>query len=267
VTQLALALVSIAIAATSAGATNGPVAKTQSDQDRQDYEAYEAALREVNEEADRVSRTQGYGEESVRPSRPATQTAIRPIVSLGSALPTSGPLPTGATPGSPSSAAASAPASAPVTRTVALATTRASSASATSGDVPAGCSLFLPGYASVPTEKCMQCHALSRTHPVDLDYAATIQKNPKFMYRPVEEVVRRGVFLPNGQIACVTCHDANSPWQDRIALPAGSQARAAVDPRNHETYAGNQVQSASTLPPHSAVTPTPLCQACHTYGD
>jgi len=40
-----------------------------------------------------------------------------------------------------------------------------------------------------------------------------------------------------------------------------------VDPRNRDTYASPHAQPAAALPAHSAVTPTPLCQACHTYGD
>ena len=266
-TQLALTLLSIAVATPSTAPTTSPQAQltTQSEQDRKDYEAYEATLREVNAEADRIDRARFEADSSVRPLAPAVPTPTRAVAMLGTPALTS-QAGSGATQSSASRAApatlvaAYAPAPAP-------AAARAAVAQAPDPSAPAGCSLFAPGYATVPTEKCLQCHGLSRTHPVDIDYEGTIQRNPAFMYRPVAEVIKRGVFLPNGQIACVTCHDANSPWKDRIALPPGAKARPAVDPRNRDTYASPETQPAAALPAHSAVTPTPLCQACHTYGD
>ena len=274
--QLALTVMSIAIATTSAAPVEraAPQATTQSEQDRRDYEAYEAALREVNTEADRLARSRAELEGSYRPpsvlvsaktpAAPATRTAT---VATASAPTYGGALATvtvsSASRPTPASLAASTGAPA-----AAMVASRPSASTASAEGPPPGCSLFEPGSATVSTAKCMQCHGLSRTHPVDVDYAATIQRNPAFMYRPVEEVIRRGVFLPNGQVACVTCHDANSPWQDRIALPPGTTARPAVDPRKRETYAPLiQTAAAASLPAHSAVTPTPLCQACHTYGD
>jgi len=264
VTQLALTLLSIAVATPSTAPTTGAPAQVaaQSEQDRKDYEAYEAALREVNAEAERIDRERFDAGSSDRPSLPAP---TRSVAMLGTPALTSqagaGASQPGPSRAAPATLVASyAPAPAP-------AAARAAVALAPDPSAPAGCSLFAPGYATVPTEKCLQCHGLSRTHPVDIDYEGTIQRNPSFMYRPVAEVIKRGVFLPNGQIACVTCHDANSPWKDRIALPPGAQARPAVDPRNRDTYASPHAQPAAALPAHSAVTPTPLCQACHTYGD
>jgi hypothetical protein len=267
VTQLALTLW-IAIVTTSAPNNNpAPQALSQSEQDRRDYEAYESALRVVNAEAERMDQARANLEGGNRAPAPAISTATRSVAMLGSPALTNSPETRNAEPSASRAAPATLVASYGPTPTTAPPAVRASVGSASASGAPAGCSLFESGYATVPTEKCLQCHGLSRTHPVDLDYAATIQKNPAFMYRPLAEVIKRGVFLPNGQIACVTCHDANSPWQDRIALPPGTQARPAVDPRNRDTYASPQAQPAATLPAHSAVTPTPLCQACHTYGD
>ena len=274
--QLALTVMSIAIATMSAAPADraAPPATTQSEQDHRDYEAYEAALKEVNAEADKTARSRAELEGSYRPTS-VLVSATTPVAQAArtAAVATATAPVYAAAPATVSVSSASRPTPASLsastgTPAVAMVASRPSASAASAGGSPAGCSLFEPGFASVPTAKCMQCHGLSRTHPVDLDYAATIQRNPAFMYRPVEEVIRRGVFLPNGQVACVTCHDANSPWQDRIALPPGTTARPAVDPRKRETYAPLiQTAAAASLPAHSAVTPTPLCQACHTYGD
>jgi len=123
------------------------------------------------------------------------------------------------------------------------------------------CPLFGPKAAQIPTADCMSCHALSRTHPVDIDYAAAAQRR-SFEFRPVQEVIRRGVFLPQGQVRCVTCHDGASPWKYSIALPPASQARpAVVISRNPQVW--EKAASAEPLRRGAAVTPTPLCLACH----
>jgi hypothetical protein len=106
----------------------------------------------------------------------------------------------------------------------------------------------------------MSCHAATGRddHPVDVDYeAARAHDRP---LRPLADVVARGVFVPDGAIRCVTCHDARSPWKHRIALPPGSTPRAAVNPRDPDTW---ERRAAAVPPPGSAVTPTPLCLACH----
>ena len=133
---------------------------------------------------------------------------------------------------------------------------------------PSSCSLFGPDAARTPTDECMRCHGLHQTHPVDFEYAPAAARRPEAL-RPAEEAVRRGVFLPEGQVKCVTCHDAQSPWKYRIALPPGAAAHPAVDlssPRTYETP--RKIIEAQPPPPRgAAVTPTPLCRSCHTYGD
>ena len=110
----------------------------------------------------------------------------------------------------------------------------------------------------------MSCHEFTRTHPVQVDYAAAAARAPD-LYRPLDEAIRRGVFLPDGQIKCLTCHDPGSRWKYKIALPPGAAA-PAVDPRKPQTYE-RPPALAAPLPPGSAVSPTPLCQSCHTFGD
>jgi cytochrome c peroxidase len=124
-----------------------------------------------------------------------------------------------------------------------------------------GCLLFTSEAARADAERCMACHRLSRTHPVDLDYAAAQGRQPSSLRAP-GAVVRRGVFLPDGQIRCVTCHDARSPWKDRIALPPGAPASPTVDPGVPATYETHGTHRAAPLP-GTAVTARPLCLACH----
>lgn len=136
-------------------------------------------------------------------------------------------------------------------------------ASAPSGD-QAQCPLFQPGAERVPTGDCVSCHGLTQTHPVDLDYASSAAAS-RGALRSADEVIRRGVFLPGGQLKCVTCHDPRSPWQYKIALPPGAVARPAVNPRDPSTY--DRPRASPRVAPGGAVTPTPLCKACHTLGD
>lgn len=114
----------------------------------------------------------------------------------------------------------------------------------------------------------MSCHGLTQTHPVEIDYAAAAARRPEF-YRTPAEATRRGAFMPDGQVKCVTCHDPLSPWKDKIALPPGAQPTPAVDLTNPRTFESRRALEAAntTLPPNSAVSPTPLCRLCHTYGD
>jgi len=133
------------------------------------------------------------------------------------------------------------------------------------GEAPT-CLLFGRDAARVESRQCMECHGTA-THPVDLDYAAAQQQQPSSL-RPVAEAIQRGVFLPDGQLRCVTCHDARSPWMYRVALPAGAEARPAVDPRAPATYRTSGPGAAHIQPlPGAAVTPTPLCKSCHSIGD
>lgn len=139
-----------------------------------------------------------------------------------------------------------------------------SSAGGASPTPTAPCSLLEPGADRTRTEDCMTCHQFNRTHSVDVDYGAAAARAPE-LYRPPDEAIRRGVFLPDGQIKCLTCHDPGSRWKYKIALPPGAAA-PAVDRLKPQTYE-RPPALAAPLPPGSAVSPTPLCQSCHTFGD
>lgn len=143
---------------------------------------------------------------------------------------------------------------------------------------PARCALLAARSDLSSSDACLECHgsAGSRlpgsSHPVNVDYRAA-QARSAGALRPLEAVVARGVFLPEGVVQCTTCHDTRSPWADHIALPAGAVARAAVDPRKPETYVARAnwriAPAAHELPPPkgTAVSPAPLCAACHTLAD
>jgi len=137
----------------------------------------------------------------------------------------------------------------------------------------ASCLLFQPGKEGAPAEHCLACHgAQTRTHPVDIPYAAA-RSGPSSL-RDQQEVMKRGVFLPDGTIRCASCHDARSPWRGHLAIPGGSEVQAAVNPRDPASY---ELRAGSATMPRplnaagarsgAAVSPTPLCQACHTIGD
>jgi hypothetical protein len=131
----------------------------------------------------------------------------------------------------------------------------------------AGCRMFTGEAHRAPAHECLSCHALRDTHPVDLDYEVARTK-PGSGLRPMADVVKRGVFLPEGQVRCVTCHEARSRWMYHLALPPGAKVRPAVDPRVPATYE-NPVpsQPAELVPAGISVSPTPLCKACHTIGE
>jgi hypothetical protein len=104
-----------------------------------------------------------------------------------------------------------------------------------------------------------------------VDYGFAQAQSPEGLRAP-DDVVKRGVFLPGGKIQCLTCHDPRSPWKDHLALPPGAAALPAVDPRNPATYEGRPNwrianPSLQPPPPGAAVSPSPLCAACHTYAD
>lgn len=128
-----------------------------------------------------------------------------------------------------------------------------------------GCALLAPDAPQATTRTCTACHGLSRTHPIDVDYALAAARAPE-RYRPVEEVVRAGGLLPEGQIRCVTCHDGASPWRYRLALPAGAIAAPSVAAMRADpaSFPELRVRPLSPPPPPgSDVTPTPLCRLCH----
>jgi hypothetical protein len=133
------------------------------------------------------------------------------------------------------------------------------------------CALRALGSDAMTAHGCLECHSgargprVRRTHPV-----GAYRWGPGL--RAPEEVVRRGVLLPGGAVECVSCHDRRSPWKDHVALPPGAAAVAAVDARDPATYQGrpgwrDARAQAAKLPPGAAVSPAPLCAACHTHAD
>lgn len=113
---------------------------------------------------------------------------------------------------------------------------------------------------------CLTCHPTSArgSHRSGFGYTHANPRLPPGSLRSLDEVVARGLLLPDGEVRCVTCHDARSPWRYHIALPPGSTASPSARPGR----TGNAVATAAARPqPGAEVTPTPLCRACHTLGD
>jgi hypothetical protein len=87
------------------------------------------------------------------------------------------------------------------------------------------------------------------------------------------EVIRRGLFLPDGRMVCLTCHDANSRWGSRLVIPPGSRVVGRVDTRDPSTYESvpppdrrmTVEQAARTLPENTSLGPKPLCLSCHAF--
>ncbi len=131
--------------------------------------------------------------------------------------------------------------------------------------VAAGCTLFSERSERSASAECLECHVRGKAtsqlrwhHPLDREYArAEVERDGM---RPAAEVVRRGVFLPDGQIRCVTCHDRRSPWASAVALPPGAKASSAV---HRAPPASDASRPLDALLPGSRVTPKPLCLACH----
>jgi hypothetical protein len=117
---------------------------------------------------------------------------------------------------------------------------------------------------------CRACHAFTRCHPYDVDYARLASAS-RGALRTAEEVIRRGLFLPEGRMTCHTCHDAGSWWGQRLVIPPTSRVSARVVPGDASTYdaANPKIQSMTveqaraTLPRDTDLSPKPLCLACH----
>jgi hypothetical protein len=117
---------------------------------------------------------------------------------------------------------------------------------------------------------CLACHKFTRCHPYDVDYARLAIAS-RGSLRAVEEVVRRGLFLPDGRMTCHTCHDAASWWGRRLAIPPGSTISARVVPESSSTHdpANPRIspmtveEARATLPRDTDLSPRPLCLACH----
>jgi hypothetical protein len=108
---------------------------------------------------------------------------------------------------------------------------------------------------------CMSCHATRGRdeHPVDVDYEKARTRRSDL--RAPAEVVKRGLFLPEGTVRCLTCHDPRSQLKNYLALPPGSAAAPAVDPRNPATY--EQEATSQGAAPGGAAAQKTLCIVCH----
>lgn len=148
--------------------------------------------------------------------------------------------------------------------------------------VQGGCILVPGGPGTATTRDCTACHVSldgRHSHPVDVDQDAARYRSrggsgPSL--RSAAEVVKLGVFLADGKVSCLTCHDGNSPWKFKIALPPDAKLREPVVAGNPQTYDPALTRpSAMTgltattgkrlLPAGTAVSPTPLCKACHSF--
>jgi hypothetical protein len=135
------------------------------------------------------------------------------------------------------------------------------------GRAVTSCKLFQVAPERVPAQECMGCHGMHTTHPVEIDYEAARYKGRTDLRR-ADEVVRRGVFLPDGKVQCVTCHEASSRWAYHLAIPPGALVRPAVNTHDRSTYERRPTPSRpEALPIGTSVSPTPLCTVCHTLAD
>jgi len=139
-----------------------------------------------------------------------------------------------------------------------------------------GACTLAPGSGnSATTQDCTACHVgfqRGHSHPVDVFQDSARSRS----LRPAADVVKRGVLLAEGKVTCLSCHDGNSPWKAKLALPPDALLREPVKPGNPQTYDPAQIRpSAMTgltattgkqrLPAGTEVSPTPLCKACHAF--
>lgn len=145
-----------------------------------------------------------------------------------------------------------------------------------------GCALVGGAGAGVPTSGCVACHAGhdgSRSHPVDVDLETArgrLSPGRAPWLRSAAAVVAAGVFLPEGKVTCLSCHDGNSPWKHRLAIPPDAKLLDAVHPGDATTYGDGPSRTTVTrglaagvaaglLPAGTEVSPTPLCRTCHAF--
>jgi hypothetical protein len=126
------------------------------------------------------------------------------------------------------------------------------------------CALHGASAASMKADACLACHGsgLTFAHPVDRDYDDVRARRPS-EFRMRDEVTRHGVPVPEGQVRCVSCHDARSPWAHYLLLPSGADARAPFDARRPGAAEGTEL--AVVAKPGEEVSSKPLCLACHVY--
>lgn len=133
----------------------------------------------------------------------------------------------------------------------------------------AGCLLFTERARTSTSADCLSCHGPGASaarrracHPVGIDYAGAARARASL--RPLDEVVRRGLSLPHGELRCVTCHDERSPWAFAVALPPGAAPKLEVDPADPRTFRRNPPPPPPA--PGDRVAPAPLCVVCHLLG-
>jgi hypothetical protein len=133
------------------------------------------------------------------------------------------------------------------------------------GEADVTCALATAGEA-VTTRDCVACHThadASMNHPVDVDYQAAVWRRASTL-RPLEVAVKRGAFIPEGQVRCTSCHERTSPWKYHLAIPAGAGVHRAVVRGDPSTYESGSA-GAALLPPGSDVGRKPLCLTCHAF--
>jgi hypothetical protein len=141
-----------------------------------------------------------------------------------------------------------------------------------------GCLLLQDGSERLTSSQCLGCHRgeihEGSGHPVEVDYDSSWARvGVRGRVRPTQEAVRRGAFLPDGKVRCVSCHDGRSVVRYHLALPPGAEIRPAVHAGDSRTYEQSQAivpvvrvaaigrQPASAERQEAAV--KPLCLTCH----
>jgi hypothetical protein len=126
------------------------------------------------------------------------------------------------------------------------------------------CGLLRGDSATASVQDCLGCHAGSGSgHPVGMRYAPGGRGVTAL--RSEAEVIRAGVFLPDGELRCTTCHDGRSQVAYRLALPPGAAIHTAVVPGVPSTYASRPIAPAALAARGQQVSPKPLCLACHAF--
>jgi hypothetical protein len=121
--------------------------------------------------------------------------------------------------------------------------------------VASACALRTAAAVEDVAVSCTSCHGnrSGSGHPVDIDYEGAQTRRwgrRRTPLRPVAEVVRRGVFLPDGKVQCLTCHDPRSEHRYGLAVPPETDPAALME---REAWGGRR----------PGVEPAPLCLACH----
>jgi len=142
------------------------------------------------------------------------------------------------------------------------------------------CALTYSDSDQASTAQCMSCHGggrigpqLHAQHQVDVDLEGA-RTRPRSSLRASADVVRSGLFLPDGKVRCTTCHDRRSRFRYRLAIPPDAEIADPVDHRNQKSFdTSGQPRQATrrmkaseaqlVLPPGTEVSPTPLCKVCH----